>query len=194
MLKCASGLIAVSLLVTFGFAKDKNKNALPAYVLQAHTVAVIIDPATAVSIDGPQANQDAQKYVEAALLNWGRFEPVEDTRSADLIIVVRKGRGHLSDDTMGDTRQNGRAGGMNPIDNGGRMGAPDGSTVGGPQTDIGQADDSFVVFQGGVKNPLAEAPAWKYAGRDALSPGIVPAVAMFRKTVENAEKAAATKP
>ena len=92
MLKCASALFAVSLLVTLGFAKDK-KTALPAYVLSAKTVAVIIDPSAGISIDNPRANEDAQKDVEAALLSWGRFEPVLSKETADLIIVLRGGTG-----------------------------------------------------------------------------------------------------
>jgi hypothetical protein len=196
MLKCASGLLAVSLLVSFGFAKEKKKNTLPAYVLSAHTVAVIIDPGAGMSIESPQANQDAQKNVEAALVKWGRFEPVTDTRSADLIIVLRKGNGRMAEDTMGDPGQNGRTGGANPMDNGVRMGGSAPNVSGQPNlgsrqpTDMGEANDSFVVFQGGVDHPLAGTPAWKYVARDGLNPQAVPAVAIFRKTVENADKAA----
>ena len=73
--KRASALFAVSLLVTLGFAKDKNPALLP-YALSAKTVAVIIDPSAGISIDDPRANQDAQKDVEGSPLSWGRFEPV----------------------------------------------------------------------------------------------------------------------
>src|ERR1700733_15792748 len=123
MLKRVFALFAVSLLVTLGFAKDK-KNALPAYVLQAHTVAVIIDPSAGISIDDPRANEMAQKDVEAAFLKWGRFEPVSDPKTADLIVTVRKGNGRLMDDTMSDARQNN---GTNPNNRGGSMGSPRGS-------------------------------------------------------------------
>ena len=99
MLKRASTLFVLSLLVTFGFAKDKKKNTLPAYVLNARTVAVVIDPHAGFSIDNPQANRDAQKDVESALLNWGRFNPVLNAENADLIIVVRKGTGRLASET-----------------------------------------------------------------------------------------------
>ena len=205
MLKRASTLLAVSLLVTLGFAKDK-KNTLPGYVLSAKTVAVMIDPNAGISIDDPRANQDAQKDVETALLNWGRFDPVVSTQMADLIIVLRKGNGRMTNQTIPDPRQNDRAGVITPSDNGVSMGGQHGPQPGisgpgmgsgqqppSPQTEIGQADDSFVVYRGGDEKPLDTPPAWRYVAMDALSPHSVPAVAAFRKAVENAEKAAAAK-
>jgi hypothetical protein len=204
MLKRASALFAVSLLVTLGFAKDK-KNALPAYVLSAKTVAVIIDPSAGISIDNPRANDEAQKDVEAALLSWGRFEPVLSKQTADLIIVLRRGSGRMMNETMPDPR-NDRTGVITPTDNGGSMGqrGPQPGMAGGPgmgpgqqspnsQAEIGQADDWFVVYKGGEEKPLDTPPAWRYVAMDALSPHSVPAVAAFRKAVENAEKAAAAK-
>ena len=205
MPKRAFTLFAVSLLVTCAFAKDKTKTILPAYVLHAQTVAVIIEPGAGMSIDDPRANQVAQKDVEAALLKWGRFEPVLSTQSADLIIVVRKGSGRLVDQTIPDPRQNNRAGVINPTDNGvsagaqhgpqpGLSGEPDlGSNQGSPhpQTEIGEAADSFVVYKGGVEKPLEASPVWRYVAKDGLSPHLVPAVAAFRKAVADADKAAA---
>jgi len=102
MVKRASAVFLLSLLATCGFAKDKTKNILPAYVLQAKTVAVVIDPSAGISIDDPRANEMAQKDVEAAFLKWGRFDPVSDPKTADLIVMVRKGNSHLMDDTMPD--------------------------------------------------------------------------------------------
>ena len=205
MLRRALTLLAVSLLVTLGFAKDK-KNTLPAYVLSAKTVAVIIDPNAGISIDDPRANEDAQKDVETALLNWGRFEPVLSTQMADLIIVLRKGNGRMMNQTVPDARQNDRAGVIMPSDNGVSMGGQHGPQPGisgpgmgsgkqppSPQTEIGQPDDSFVVYKGGDEKPLDTPAAWRYVGADGLSPHSVPAVAAFRKAVENAEKAAAAK-
>jgi hypothetical protein len=207
MLKRGSALLAVSLLVTFGFAKDK-KAPLPDYVLSAKTVAVIIDPSAGIAVDDPRANQDAQKDVEAALLSWGRFEPIPSKQTADLIIVVRKGNGGMANEGIPDARQNNRAGIGAPTNNQGSIGGPRGSQPGmqdqsgmgssqqspGSQMGIGRADDSFVVYKGGDESPLDTPPAWRYAGTDGLSPHSVPAVAAFRKAIENAEKAAARKP
>ena len=189
-------------------AKDKGKRTLPPYVLAAHTVAVLVDPGAGVSVEDPRANQVAQKDVETALLNWGRYEPVMGAETADLIVVVRKGHGRLVEDTISDPRQNGRAGAINPTDNGGGIGAQHGaqpglSGAGGPspgqrsprtQADIGESDDTLTVYQGGVENPLEGAPAWRYTAKDGLRAHSVPAVGEFRRAVADAEKAAAKKP
>lgn len=193
-----STLLALTFLVTVAFAKDKTKNTLPAYVLQAKTVAIIIDPNAGMSIDDPQANERAQKDVEAALLKWGRFDLVSETKSADLIIVVRKGNGRPMDDAMTDARQNNGGDVINSSGRGGSMGPPRGSlppSTADPQSPgrIGLAEDSFAVFKGG-QNPLDANPAWKYMGTDGLSPQTVPAVVAFRKAVAAAEKAVAEKP
>jgi hypothetical protein len=206
----ASVLIAVILLtVSSAFAKDKSKTPLPSYVLHARTIAVLVDPSAGVSIDDPQANHVAQKDVEASLLRWGRFEPLLDAQTADLIIVVRKGHVHPVDDTISDSRQNSRAGGVNPTDNGVALGAQRGRTPGNlssvpdagsntpdfphPQTEIGDTDDSFLVFQGGVPNPLGNPPIWRYLTKDALHSHDVPAVDQFRKAIAETEKAEAKK-
>src|SRR5437763_12524363 len=129
----------LSMLVTVGLlaaapvlAKSKDKN-LPPYVLQAHTVAVVIDPNSGIDPADPRANQVAQKDVETALLNWGRFQPVISPAEADMIIVIRRGHGRLADVTMTDPRQNNRAGVINPTDNGIGVGAQHGQqpSVGG---------------------------------------------------------------
>lgn len=207
MLKNASTLLVVSLVVTCALAKDKTKSTLPPYVLHAQTVAVIIDPSAGMSIGDPRANEMARKDVEAALLKWGRFEPVLGTQAADLVIVVRKGNGRLMDETIPDPRQNNRPGDINSTDNGVSMGGQRGPQPGlsgepgpgsnqgspRPQTEVGQADDSFAVFKGGER-PLDAPPAWRYMAKYGLSSPDVPAVAAFRKAVTDADKAAAKQP
>jgi hypothetical protein len=200
-------LFLVTLLVlptTWAVSKGKSKQILPAYVLTARTVSVIVDPYAGISMDDPRANQIAQKDVETALSNWGRFEPLIGQSTADLIIVVHKGRNRLVDETIPDPRQNNRAGVINPTNDGIYMGGqrgqqPQNSPNANPpisapsQTEIGDTDDSFIVYQGNVENPLASPPAWRFTARDCLRSHNVPAVDEFRRAVDDAEKAAASK-
>jgi hypothetical protein len=199
----AAGLLLAQVGFTIsGFAKNK-KPVLPPYVLTARTVAVIIDPSAGVSIDDPQANEIARADVEAALRTWGRFEVI-DTRPADLLIVVRRGNGHLVNPTISDPRQNSSVtpdAGIGP-ENGrpanmpGSMSNP-GSTPRPlddrptPQTEVGRTDDTFVVYRGDVDRPLDSPPAWKYTSSDALQPHAVLAVEQFKRAVVEADKAAA---
>lgn len=205
-----AGFVMVSLLIAVpGLAKSKDKT-LPPYILTARTVAVIIDSSAGIDPEDPRANQVAQKDVETALVNWGRFEPVIGSTGADLLIVIRKGHGKLVDTTIGDPRQNNRAGVINPTDNGINVGAqhgnppnPGGAPIGvgppsqsqspQPQMEIGGREDSFLVFDGKVEKPLDGAPGWRYMAQDGLKPHGVPAVDEFRKAVAAADKAAAAK-
>jgi hypothetical protein len=211
-------LVAVPVL-----AKSKDKT-LPPYILQAHTVAVVIDPNAGIDPEDPRANQVAQKDVETALLNWGRFQTVISPADADMIIVIRKGHRRLVDATITDPRQNDRAGVINPTDNGIGVGAqrgsqpnlggsdgvryPQGQYPGGqstpgqspqpqtptPQLEVGGGDDWFMVYEGKVAKPLNGAPGWRYMAADGLRSHSVPAVEEFRKAVAAGDKAAAKKP
>src|SRR5260370_13484947 len=105
-------LMAVPVL---GKSKDKT---LPPYILQAHTVAGIIDPAAGIDPEDPQANRVAQHDVETALMNWGRFERVMGPQGADLIIVIRRGHRRLVDATISDPTENNRPGAIHPTNNG----------------------------------------------------------------------------
>lgn len=208
MHKRAAVVLVVSFWLTAsGFARDK-KNILPAYVLTARTVAVLIDPGAGVSLDNPEANTIAQKDVESALLSWGRFQLEQGTQDADLIVIVRKGSGRFVNQTVTNPRQNRPPGDVDWSDNGvilggqhgqqpslsGDPGNPDGQTSPHAQTEIGEGDDSFPVYEGGVEHPLDNSPAWRYVAKDALRPHTVPAVAEFRKALVEADKAAAKKP
>lgn len=184
-------------------AKSKDK-ALPPYILQAHTVAVMIDPSAEVDVKDPRANQVAQKDVETALANWGRFQPVIGATGADLIIVIRKGHRRLVDATIPNPQQNNQAGVINPTDNGVMLGGqrPGGGPSGPrtqypqsqtpqPQTEIGGTNDSFAVFDGKVDKPLNGAPGWRYESPDGLEAHNVPAVDQFKKAVAAGDRAAA---
>ena len=198
-------LVTVGLLVaSAGFAKDKAKKILPPYVLSATTVAVVIDPDAGESLTDPRANRTAQKDVETAMLNWGRFQTVMGAEQADLVIVVRRGAGKFISQTVKDPRQGDRSGVINPTNDGisiggqHRPGGPPPSER-GPQTEGGSQDDSFVVYEGNTtnpqENPLDKAPAWRFMAKDALrphsaAPHAVPAVEEFKKALAEAEKAA----
>jgi hypothetical protein len=209
MKKHLSTLLMSGLLMAVPvLAKSKDKT-LPLYILQAHTVAVIIDPSAGVDPEDPQANRVAQHDVETALMNWGRFQRVMGPQGADLIIVIRKGHGRLVDATITDPMQNNRPGAINATDNGIGVGVQNPSrqpnmgdpNSAGPQTqprpttrpqmEIGGADDSFEVFDGTVAKPLNGSPGWRYTAPDGLRPHSVPAVEEFRKAVAAADKAAA---
>ena len=68
MKKHIFALVTVGLLAaTPVLAKSKDKT-LPPYILQAHTVAVMIDPTAGIDPEDPQANRIAQSDVETALM------------------------------------------------------------------------------------------------------------------------------
>jgi hypothetical protein len=204
-------MAAAVMLAAPVLAKSKDK-ALPPYILTARTVAVVIDPSAGIDPDDPRANQVAQKDVETALMNWGRFQPVMSPEGADLVIVIRKGHKRLVDETIPDSRQNNRAGVMNPTDSGIGAGAqrgqqpslgtqdgtgryPQGQTpqsqVPQPQMEIGGPEDSFIVLDGKTARPLDGAPGWRYMAQDGLRAHNVPAVDEFKKAVAAGDKAAA---
>jgi hypothetical protein len=184
---------------SLAFAANDKKPVLPAYVLRAETVFVLIDPDAGTSPASPQANQKARDDVEKAILKWGRFRLVMEPSSADLIVVVRKGSGKVVQPTIGGLPTNDRPVIVQPTDNGirlgGQKGRPPGSTDPSPQDthpapqiEAGMTDDMFVVYQGGAGNPLDGPAAWRYTNKDALKSPSVPAVAEFRKAIEEAEK------
>jgi hypothetical protein len=209
MLNRAFALLAACLLLAApGFAKDKPKVILAADVLNARTVAVVIDPDAGVSLDDPQANRVARADVENAFQKWGRFDPIQSTQDADLIVVLRKGNKHLVNPTITDPRQNRRPGTIEGTDTSVNIGAqrgprpndssiPDAGSADGsprPQTEVGGREDSFVVYAGRVDHPLDSAPVWRLIAKDGLRPHTVPAVDEFRKAIAEAEKAAAKHP
>src|SRR6476646_635307 len=85
-------LVSLSLLlVVSATAKEKDKAVLPADVLKAETVFVVIMPAAGEPLADPTANRKAQEDVEKALMKWGRFRLATDSLSANLVIAIRKG-------------------------------------------------------------------------------------------------------
>lgn len=200
------------------FAKDKKKVVLPEDVLKARNVLVIVDPTAGVDATDPNANRIARVDVEQALIKWGRFMPVTEGFTADLIIVVRKGNGKMIQPTVGGTPVNGTP----PVSIGststpdestthaaarwGQSGVPnDPSNVGTqaatpqPQVEAGSAQDTFVVYRGGIKDdpnwsPLDAPAVWRYTAKKALESPSVPAVEVFRKAIAESEKQIASNP
>ena len=182
-------------------AKDKKKLVLPADVLQARTVLVVIDSDAGTAVDAPLANQTARDAVEKALMNWGRFRMALSALDADLVISVRKGSGKVAQPTIGGIPDNDRPVIFQPSESDPRMGGQRGTPppLSGstgtqqqgphPQVEAGNPDDTFLVYRGNREDPLDSPPVWRYMSKDALrSPG-VPAVDAFRKAIVEAEKA-----
>jgi hypothetical protein len=217
----AAAMAAGLLLPSLALAKDKAKSTLPTYVLEARTVSVVIDPDAGESLDDPRANEVAQRDVQTALLNWGRFQPVLSGQSADLVIVIRRGTGKVASGTIHDPRQGRAPVTIDPTDTGIDAGVQHGprppyaggipdATQGSPiptqngptqdrpypQAEIGNAasEDSFLLYRGNVERPLDNSPVWRYQAKDALKPHNVPAVDAFRKAIDKAEQAAAKHP
>lgn len=195
----------LSLFASLSLAGGKKKVLLPAYVLNARTVVVLIDPTAGTSMTTPLANKTAQEDVEKALAKWGRFSEVMDTQTADLVITVRKGNGKIVQPTIGGLPTNDRPVIVQPRDDGGRVGVqqghPPGTTQTGPQDtqphpqiEAGPPDDMFVLYEGHIDSPLNRAPVWQYEKKDALHSPDVPAVAEFRKLIAEAEKQQKTNP
>lgn len=124
--------VLLSLVVVFGMfawlvaANDKKKETLPAEVLAAQTVVVLVDPDAGMSTSAPLANRTAQEDVEKALEKWGRLKPVLIGNTADLIITVRKGNGKIVQPTVSGEPTNDRPVVVQPSDTGIHIGAQQG--------------------------------------------------------------------
>jgi hypothetical protein len=193
-------LTLVLLLLPLANAKDKKKVVLPDYVLRAHTVLIVINPDAGISPRSPNANFDARQDVERAVMNCGRFTLAMEPLSADLVISVRRGTGNAVSPTI--SAPDNRPVIFNPSDQGARVGVQHGTPppltdpgMGGPintrphpGTQIGPSEDMFEVYRGRVEYPLDNATAWRYISKDSLKSPDVPAVAEFRKAIEESEK------
>jgi hypothetical protein len=195
-------LFSLVLLTTcFAAANTKKKDVLPAEVLNAQTVVVLVDPEAGISTSEPLANKNAQEDVEKALANWGRLKLVLiGGTNADLVITVRKGIEKAVQPVIKGEPTNDHPVAVVPSDNGIHVGVqrgqPSGSTQPPPQDtsprlggEVGQTEDTFLVFLGGSDAPpLERAPVWRFVSKNALHSPDVPAVAEFKKAVEAAVK------
>ncbi len=182
-------------------ANNRKKDVLPAEVLNAQTVVVLVDPEAGMPTSAPLENRTAQEDVEKALAKWGRLKPILIGNSADLVITVRRGNGKIAQPTVSGEPTNDRPVVVVPSDNGMHIGVQQGrppdSTQPPPQNTSpglgGEAstvtEDTFLVYKGGTGGAAIEgAPVWRYVAKNALRSPDVPAVAEFRKAVEAAVK------
>lgn len=210
VLRCSVVAVALGAMLPASAREKEDTRMMPPYILRARTVAVLIDPAAAVSLRDPNGNQTARKDVETALLKWGRFEPILDARDADLVIVIRKGR-TPADVAVPDPRQNRRGGMIDPWDGRIAVGTQRGNVPKGqpagqpphkpddpigdePVKQTGTPGDVFEVFDGRSDDALNSVPGWSYVKKDALHAHDVPAVEEFRKAIDEAEKQAGQAP
>lgn len=150
-----------------GSANKKEKKVLPATVLKAQTVTVVIQSGAREPMSDPTANLKVQQEVEKALMKWGRFRLMPDVQTADLVIAVQKGTGKATETTIGggpvDNRPVIVEGTDNSIRFGGHQGTPPATTqYPGPETQrpsegtqIAGSDDRMTVYLGGVDYPPA---------------------------------------
>jgi hypothetical protein len=202
MLSRLSLLLSLALLLAgLAPANNKKKDSLPAEVLDARTVVVLVDPDAGMSTSAPLANKTAQDDVEKALANWGRLKLVLiGGTNADLVITVRKGNAKIVQPTVSGEPANDRPVVVVPSDTGIHIGVqqgrpadstqpPPADTSPGLGGEVGPTEDTFLVYRGGSGSPpLERAPVWRYVAKNGLRSPDVPAVAEFRKAVEAALK------
>jgi hypothetical protein len=208
-------LAVTAIILCSALASAKKKAILPADVLRARTVLVVVDPTAGLDVRDPNANRAARADVEKALDQWGRFTLVQEGFTADLVITIRKGNGKLIQPTIGGTPINGtppvsggttstptqmttrgafRVGPGNPNDPSSAGNQP---STPAPQIEAGSPQDMFVVYRGSTDryfSPLDAPPVWRYSGKDALASPSVPAVEAFRKLIAESEKELASHP
>lgn len=209
-IRMRTALLVLLLSVISFSVVAKKKPQVPAYILNAQTVCVLIDPDAGTSLSDPFGNKTAQDEVEKALMKWARFQLVQEPGRADLVIVIRKGVNKPVDRTIGNLPTNDRPGTVQQTDNAIRIGGQKGRAPGSPdqtmpqdtrpeqQTEVGTAvaQDSFVVYGPG-RGDLGSSPGsqmgdrnigWRDMGKNILKSPDIAAVSDFRKAIEETEK------
>jgi hypothetical protein len=167
-------------------AGPKKKDELPAYVLKAHTVAVIIDPSVGASGTSVPENIKAKEEVEQALMKWGRLGLSYNVQSADLVIVIGKGTGRLVEVTVAWVPTSVPQQTVPRDTDAGPLPLPQDAR---PQKEAAPLDDTFFVYKGHSQLPVDQRPLfWRYSNKNALRSPDVPAVTEFRKAIEATEK------
>ncbi len=178
-----------------GGALGKDKPKVPAEILQARTVAVVMYPGSEVPLASPGENRTAVANVEAAIMKWHRFMLVDPT-DAELIIAVRKGRRGGPAITGGDNPVTVTTG--DAIHIGVHSGTPPPADPRQPTntkprmtSTVGSEEDALLVYRGrgmSREDPLDGPALWRYSGKRGLDAPAVPAIEAFRKAIEEAEK------
>lgn len=189
-------LLLVVVLSPFASSKDKT---LPAQVLQAQTILVVIDPYAGEPLKDPSANRNAREDVEKALLQWGRFSLANEPHTADLVLSIRKGAGRNATPTVSGGPIDNRPVILQPREGGiriaGQHGRPDPVTRGeqttGPRlgTEVGASEDTLALYLGGNDYPLDSPAIWRYTAKDALHPPKISGIEELRKAINETEKA-----
>jgi hypothetical protein len=196
-------LVLAAVVAGLGFgtisSADDKKPPLPVSVLNAKTVFVMIDPDAGIATNDPLGNKTVVEDVEKALAKWGRFQLSMSTADADLVVVIRKGQKQMVQPTIGGEGPNNRPvilqGGPGSVRIGGQKGQPPDGTQSDPQStrpspgaEVGDKNDSFLVYQGNGASSLEQAPMWRLVTKNALKSPEVPAVGEFRKSLEETVK------
>lgn len=188
----------LSLLLLLTILLSAKNDDLPAEVLKAHSIRIVISQHDGKQLNDPTADSNAERAVEKALSDWGRFVIVEG--DADLVIAVHAGTDKLVSPTVEDGSADTRAsietadGRIKVFGQQGR--APvisDSPTVDPKHTgphlgkQAGPVKDSLEVYDG-VAYRSDSVPIWRYAAKNALKEPDVIAVQQFRKAVAASEK------
>src|SRR5205823_15004456 len=86
-----SAMVITLVMLAISASPKEKKEIVPALILRAQYVAVIVDPEAGISVANPGENETARSDVEAALQKWGRFKTTLNAANPDRIFVVRKG-------------------------------------------------------------------------------------------------------
>lgn len=188
----------LSLLALLPILLSAKDDGLPAEVLKAHSVRIVISDHDGKQLNDPTADSNAERAVEKALSDWGRFVIVAG--DADLVIAVHAGTDKLVSTTVEDGSSDTRGsvetadGKIRVFGQEGR--APvisDSPTVDpkhtGPHVgkQVGQVKDSLELYDG-VAYRSDSMPIWRYAAKNALKEPDVMAVQQLRKAVAASEK------
>src|SRR5947207_15847741 len=87
-----SAMVITLVMLAISASPKEKKEIIPALILRAQYVAVIVDPEAGISVANPGEDGIARSDVEAALEKWGRFKLTVNRENADLVGGVRKGR------------------------------------------------------------------------------------------------------